>query len=650
MSGYKDWRTTTAIAGVSCIVLFFAILFGTRSILDNTIRNALIAEASRHAGHLEQQIVRDFPELAILASKGRTSQDFRARLEKALSNGHAMLQLKVYNVRGRLRYVFDETRWFENGGDIQSDVALNSVASHARVLEILRPGQGHLGDGFISRATQPLYAANGEIIGAFEVTQDQTEIAQLYVKTFRWLTIALPVVAALLFFLPALAWLILHRRNGRNEVLVQDLARRDRLTGLMNRSTFTHEANQVFEVEISSAPPIGILIVDIDHFRLVNDALGHKVADALLKHVASVISGAVRRDDFVARFGGDEFVALLPDVAAFELQDIANRIFLRLGHPFRHGNAKVAADVSIGTYLSQAGDTLDDAMHAAELAQARAKEDGRNRVVAYTASLDRKRERRREIEAALRDAWDNDRAHLVYQPVIATKTGNIAGFEALMRLRTHADEPISPEEFIPIAEETGMIRDLGIVALRRAMKRALDWPRDTFVAVNLSPAQFQHGDLVEQVRWMLEELKFQAERLEIEITESLLLSEDASVKRQFTGLKDLGVSIAMDDFGTGYSSLSYLLAHDFDKLKIDRMFLGELHGAPERHRNVLRSIITLGRQIGMKVTAEGVETSEQKDLLTSMGCDLLQGFYFHRPMPGPETLEQFKPKKLGGAA
>ena len=632
MSDFTYWRRTTVIAGATCILVFFAILFGTRAILDATINEALSAEAGRHAGHLEEQIVQDFPWLAEVVTSGRVDAQHRAHLEMALNHTDGLVQIKLFNVRGRLRFVLDEARWFTQGGDIQSDAALRSVEGRQRVLEILRPGDGHVGDGFLSRATLPLYDSEGGLVGAYEITQDQTEIAELFLDKFTWLTVALPVFSAILFLVPAIGWLLLRGRNGRNEVLVHDLARMDRLTGLMNRSTFTQEAATIIEDAARDGLNFGLLILDIDHFRLINDSHGHKIADAFLRHVAGAISETVRSDDLVARFGGDEFVALLPDVAMSELQSIANRIVLHLGTPFLHFGSEVSANASVGIYISERGDDLDSAMQAAELAQAYAKECGRDKVVAYSENLDQMRVRRHMIEASLRDAWESGRAFLEFQPVIATEDTRIRGFEALMRLTTEDGEAISPEEFIPIAERTGQIRDLGLSALRRAMETALTWPFDIFVAVNMSPAQFSHGDLVEQVSWLLDDLRFPVERLEIEITESLPLSEDQQVKQQFNGLKDIGVSIAMDDFGTGFSSLSYLLAHNFDKLKIDRMFLNEFHGDPERHRNILRSIITLGRQIGMTVTVEGVEFPEQEEMLASMGCDLLQGFLYSRPL------------------
>ncbi len=646
-----DWRAKTALAAVSTALLCFAILVGTRAILNNTIDTTLRSETEVQADHLVKDILAEFPELIRVATDGKADQKFLSELQLSLLQKDYLIQLKVFNSHGVLRYVFDETYWINAGGGTISLASIAVGKTGDRAFEVVRrPSQDAEPERVHTRTIVPALRDNGGLIGTLEITLDQTATAKRFTEAFAWLTVALPLMAALYFLVPTLAWFFAQKKNAQNETLVKHLARRDRLTGLMNRTAFTYDGSQIFTEEFSANFKIGLLILDVDRFRSVNDNYGHDVGDAFLRNVASVLTGAVRDDDIVARFDGDEFVALLPDVSAEDLNLIGQRILDNLKPEFHFKGINISIAASLGTYLSRPGDTLDTAMHAADLALSKAKSSDLQSVVAYTDSLDHIRARRHKIEACLRDAWQERRAHLVFQPVVHAKQKNIAGFEALIRMRTDDGEELSPEEFIPIAEQTGIINELGLATLRRAMEEALKWPDDTFLAVNLSPAQFGHGDLVEQVRWLIDAMNFPVSRLEFEITENLPLDDEADVRQQFLGLKDLGVSIAMDDFGTGHSSLSYLLSHDFDKLKIDRMFLNDFETDPVRPRNILSSIVALGHQIGLTVTMEGVETVEQQEMLAEIGCNLLQGFHFHRPLSAQDIDAMYGQKDMGGAA
>lgn len=646
-----DWRAKTALGAVSTALLCFAILIGTRAVLNNTIDNTLLSETEVQADQLVEDILIGFPQLVGVATDGKADQNFLTEMKSALSHNDDLVQLKIYNRYGILRYVFDEDLWINSGGGTVNIAAISVARTGTRAFNIARsPMEDKKRERVYTTTIVPALQNDGTLIGAIEITVDQTATSERFKSAFDWLTVVLPLMAALYFLVPATAWFFAQRKNAQNEKLVKHLARRDRLTGLMNRTAFTHDSTQIFKGEYTANLEIGLLILDVDQFRSINDTYGHDVGDTFLRHVASVLKAAVRDDDLVARFDGDEFVALLPDVTAQELHTIGQRILDRLTRDFHVKGTNVSATTSLGTYLSRPGDTLDIAMHAADLALSEAKSDGQQQVVAYTDSLDVIRTRRRLIEASLRDAWSTGRAHLMFQPVVHAGDKTIAGFEALIRLRTDDGEALPPEEFIPIAEETGIINELGFATLRRAMEQALTWPDDTFLAVNLSPAQFRQGDLVEQVRWLIDALNFPVSRLEFEITENLPLDDEADVRRQFLGLKDLGISMAMDDFGTGHSSLSYLLSHDFDKLKIDRIFLNTFETDPQRRRDILSSIVALGHHIGLKVTTEGVETAEQQDMLADIGCNLLQGFYYHRPLAPCDIAHVIRHKDIGGAA
>lgn len=644
-----DWRKKFAAVTLISLALFFVIFFGAQATLNHTVNRAIQDEAVDHARHVTKDVQRNFPEIERIAREGRADVGTLDQLHAFLSNSDGLQQVKIYNHEGVLRYVYDEDLWIRQGGHMSTPELDRSRRTQAPIFQPLDLAPKNGVTPVVVRTVEPVFDAEGNLIAFVEVTMDHSEAALVFRQSFDWLTIALPILMALSYLVPTLAWLFLKSRHGQTERMVHQLSRRDRLTGLMNRATFTEEAFAVFKSPATEPFKHGLMIVDINQFRSVNEVHGHRVGDAFLCHVAEILQRALREDDLVARFNGDEFVAVLPSVLPDELARAANRVRTQLRRQFQHDEIKLTCQACIGTHLANPHDTLDDAMQAADLALTHAKESGTDLVVAYSADLDRKRARRRMIEATLRDAWDNGRAHLVFQPVIDARSRRIAGFETLLRLTTDEGEPISPAEFIPIAEQTGQIRELGRITIQKALQAALAWPEDTFLAINLSPAQFRHGDLVDDVQWLIDTTGFPPSRLEFEITESLLLDEEPEVRAQFDGLKALGTSIAMDDFGTGYSSLSYLLAHDFDKLKIDRTFLEDLRSNPVRQRKILKSIVDLGQQIGLTVTMEGLETADQVEMLDALGCDLFQGFYFSRPVAETE-IRPILEREAGGAA
>ena len=644
-----DWKKKFAVVTLTSVALFFVILFGAQAMLNRTVAKAIQNEAVDHSVHVTRDVQKNFPEIERIARESRAEISTLDNLRTYFRLADGLTQIKIYDPDGVLRYVYDEDLWISQGGHMSNPEIEHSLEHGTSIYQPLEFAVGNEAPLVVVRSVEPAFDADGKLIAFLEVTMDHSDAALVFRSAFDWLTVALPILMALSYFVPTVSWLFLKSRHGRTERMVHHLSRRDPLTGLMNRATFTEEAYQVFKTPATAPFQHGLMIVDINQFRSVNEVHGHRVGDAFLCHVADILQRALREDDLVARFNGDEFVAVLPQVLPEELSRAANRVRTQLRRQFQCGDIKLTCHACIGTHLATPYDTLDDAMQAADLALTHAKKSGTDLVVAYSADLDRKRARRRKIEAALRDAWDNDRAHLVFQPVIDARNRRIAGFETLMRLTTEDGEPVSPAEFIPIAEQTGLIRELGRITIQRALQTALSWPQDTFLAINLSPAQFRHGDLVDDVQWLIDTTGFPPERLEFEITESLLLDEEPEVRAQFNGLRALGISIAMDDFGTGYSSLSYLLAHDFDKLKIDRTFLEDLGSNPARQRKILKSIIDLGQQIGLAVTMEGVETADQVDMLDALGCDLFQGFYFSRPVAETEVSDILA-RETGGAA
>ena len=555
-----------------------------------------------------------------------------------LTLGHSdVFQFKIYDVEGLLRYVLNEDQFVASGGGVNSTTAQAVARDGNRFSEIgQRPADQPEAawPALYATAFVPARNSRGEIYGVIEIIVDLTPVEKIFHDNFDWLVVGLPIVASLLYLLPALAWFAVNRQKADRDRKVRELSRLDALTGLLNRGTFGHEAGDLFE---GRSGPVGVLFLDADHFKTINDTYGHEFGDAYLGHIAAALSSSVRSTDLVARLGGDEFVAVMPHISAGDLTMVARRTIDRVCRSFEYKGDSVTGQVSIGTHLSLPPEALEAAINCADVALYHAKESGRGTLVAYDERLDRERQRRRMVETALGQMFEESRASMVFQPIVRASDGRVAGFESLMRLRTRDGEAIGPEEFIPIAEKTGLIHELGLEALKSALQAALTWPDDTFVSVNLSPAQFRRSDLAERILWLVDQSGVPAHRLELEITETVLLGHEPRISNQLSTLTEAGISIAIDDFGKGYSSLKYLLDYRFDKLKIDQVFIDTYPGDTERQRDILKTIILLGHQLGMKVTVEGVERPEQLDMLRQMDCDLFQGYLLGRPMSAQDA-------------
>ncbi|WP_187428190.1 hypothetical protein ROLI_003260 [Roseobacter fucihabitans] len=483
----------------------------------------------------------------------------------------------------------------------------------------------------------PAFDTDGRAIGVIGLFMDKTESAAVYTKALSLFAWVLPALCAFLYALPSLAYVIKREQAHARTEKVALLSRFDQLTGTLNRHTMTHESKQLF-ANRGQLENVGVFFLDIDTFKGVNDEYGHEFGDAYLQFISSVILNNVRSDDLVGRMGGDEFVITLRKVSREKMREIGENILKDARAHFEYKGRTTQASVSIGCYLAEPSVSRKDALHAADLALYHAKATGRNAMVEYFPELDIAMLRRREIEARMRDAMRDQEFETVFQPITSPQNKKIVGFEALLRLYGNDGAPIPPSEFIPIAEESGMIEQIGAFILRDAVLNAKAWPEDVFVSVNLSPAQFKRGDLVSLVADTLQELDFPARRLEFEVTEGLLMADEQRVSDQLVGLKQMGISIAMDDFGTGYSSLGYLWKYSFDKLKIDRVFLEGFDFDKNRYGQIIETIVTLGHKMGMKVTVEGIETQGHQEMLDHLDCDQYQGFHFGKPMPADQAL------------
>ncbi len=453
------------------------------------------------------------------------------------------------------------------------------------------------------------------------------------------------IAVALAGFALLAAFVLRYMRRTAAEIAVGEtrlrhLAMHDPLCGLPNRIFFADRLMAVIEHVRQGSTPAAVFYIDLDHFKDVNDTLGHPIGDELIRHVTQRLSRTLRGDDLVARLGGDEFAVIssVGDDPA-KMMALAQRIINTLSAPYSiHGqNIVIGASVGIAAIGRDCAGSAD-VMRYADMALYRAKNEGRNRACIYDAAMDADLSSRKLLEADLREAIENDQLKLHYQPVVAKDGETVVAVEALCRW-THPERGnIPPSEFIPVAERSGLIIDLGNWVLRRACTEARAWPKIT-VAVNVSSLQFRRLDFVEVVERILEETAFDPTRLELELTESVLLGNVESAETAMNRLKATGVRIALDDFGTGYSSLLYLRRFPFDKLKIDRSFVHSLEMASDAAA-IVHAVVSLGRGLGMQVTAEGVETADQQLFLRAAGVHSMQGYRFGRPVPPEEISER----------
>jgi diguanylate cyclase (GGDEF)-like protein len=431
----------------------------------------------------------------------------------------------------------------------------------------------------------------------------------------------------------------------RSDQQIAHLAHYDALTDLPNRVLLREQLEHALE-KIAPGEQLAVLYIDIDEFKSINDALGHSIGDELLKAVAGRLRGCLRATDVAARLGGDEFAVIQTAVKRpSDITHLVERIYQAIREPFECAGHRITTDASIGIALArERGADLDQLLKNADMAMYGAKADGRRTYRYFEAGMDARVKARRALELELRQAIERGGFEVHYQPLINLQDNEICGCEALLRWRHPERGMISPAEFIPIAEETGLINQLGDWVLNTACAEAAGWPDHIRVAVNVSPVQFRSRTLALNVATALAASDLAACRLELEITEAVLIRDDEATLGALHGLRKLGVRIALDDFGTGYSSLSYLQRFPFDKIKIDRCFVQNI-ASPNGSPSIVQAVVNIATASHMTTTAEGVETDAQRQLLRALGCTEMQGYLFSPAVPAAEIRTLLRPRR-----
>jgi diguanylate cyclase (GGDEF)-like protein len=452
--------------------------------------------------------------------------------------------------------------------------------------------------------------------------------------------------------IPDGGWLATHEdvtERQRSEDRIAHMARHDALTDLPNRVLLLEQLNHEIK-RVKRGECLAVLCLDLDQFKSVNDALGHHIGDELLKLVGERLRGCTRELDIVARMGGDEFAIIMTQMEqAADAATLSKRIRDSVIKPYQIEGHQIVTDISIGISVAPM-DAVEstELLRNADMALYDAKGDGRGTFRFFEPEMNTRKKVRRELEMDIRRALASEQFELHYQPLVTLETNDVNGFEALLRWHHPTRGLVSPAEFIPIAEETGLIVPLGEWVLKAACNEAVDWPEHIKVAVNLSPAQLNCRNLVTMVKTALEETGMPPQRLQLEITETVLLQNTFTTLATLHELRKMGVQIALDDFGTGYSSLSYLRSFPFDKIKIDRSFIQDLSNGAEPLA-IVNAVAGLAKCLNMTSTAEGVETQQQMDVLQAIGCTEMQGYLFSHARPANEIRQFFAQGKVAKA-
>ncbi len=575
--------------------------------------------------------VNDLGEIAAGEQPSAASMEFFVATRKS----DQVSRYVIFNRYGYSQLVVDRDKISPVDLSTYSPEAVRAIADRETVLRITRLPEFR---NAFAEAFVPV-VVRGDTVAVVAAYVDSTEAREVISATSWIAALALCLLTIMTFAVPAIAWYRRTREKQQADRRIHFLAHHDALTGLANRARLIERLESTLAVLPSTGASIAVHFIDVDRFKDVNDTFGHDGGDFLLSTIGQRLRAMARIEDMVARLGGDEFVVVQTAIADKEqVEDFATRITSVLGVPMYFKEQEISARCTIGVAIGPAdGATPERLLKSADLALYAGKTAGRDCIRFFAPEMDEALQARVRLERIVRDAVLRDHIELHYQPVFEMSGKHLVGFEALARLPAPDGTLIPPTTFIPVAEELRLIDKVGAFVLRQACRTAMTWPETLTVAVNLSPSQFDSGAILDVVRNALRETGLAPHRLELEITETLLLRNSDDIMATLNALKAMGVSIVMDDFGTGYSSLSYLWKFPFDKIKIDRSFMESFEKSGRDVETVIKTIIALGREMNMRVTVEGVETPGQVDFLYGADADQVQGFYFGKPVPATEV-------------
>ena len=613
------------------VVVLATLAGGTALIIKSTTDRLLYHETTQVAQRWAEYLAANVGDLEQIASGEAPSSSSLAFL--ANKGTGEVFRYTIFNRYGYSMLVADREKATPVDLSEFDASAAESVKRDSPIVDA-RQGREPGEPAYFAQAYVPVLI-QGRPVAVVAAYVDETEARENHYWAFLNAAMLLFGLTALAFGLPSLAWYWRTQEKQQAERRIQFLAHHDVLSGLMNRARLQQALEELLAAQPATGRRVALYFVDIDHFKTINDTFGHEGGDFLLTTVAARMRAMTRSADAVARVGGDEFVIAQTDVIdKAQAESFARRIRSVLGAPAHYNGQEMRSTFTVGVALApDDGDTVERLLRSADLALYAGKEAGRDCVRFFAREMDESLQKRISLEKTIREAIAHDSFVLHYQPIVEIHGKRLIGFEALARLPGPDGKLISPVEFIPVAEEIRVIDKIGAWVLREACRTAVTWPKELTVAVNLSPAQFETGQVEDAVTAALEESGLSPKRLELEITETLLLTRTEATMTTLRRLKQKGLAVVMDDFGTGYSSLSYLWKFPFDKIKIDRSFMEGFEKSGRDAETVVKTIIALGREMKMRVTVEGVEAASQIDFLYDAQADAVQGFYFGAPLP-----------------
>jgi diguanylate cyclase (GGDEF)-like protein len=618
---------------VGLVGLFF--VAGVGLILKTTVDYLLYWDATAAAERWAGYVAENVPDLEDIADGEQPSAESMAFLIRTQQIRN-VFGFEIINFYGNVQIISDGSKISSIHGTVHSDAAERAVTLGKPIISV-DEGTPPVRPKIYSEAYLPVIV-DGHPKAVVAAFVDLSEQRDHFRKAFLLAALALCLLIGGAAGIPSIAW---YRRTKEKQVVdrrIRYLAHHDVLTGLANRASLIETLDKALIALPFRGDALAVHFIDLDHFKGINDAFGHDGGDFLLKTFAERLRAVIRLDDVIARLGGDEFVVVQNAVnSRDEAEKFAHRVVAALITPIKFNAYELAATLSVGFALAPAdGNSSERLLKSADLALYKAKADGRNCVRSFLPEMDVTLEARIELEKTIRNAVIHDGFVLHYQPIFEILDHRLIGFEALVRLAAEDGTLIPPLVFIPVAEELRLIGKVGNWVLREACRTAATWPRHLAIAVNMSVAQFEVGGVCGIVTAALDEAGLEPHRLQLEVTESLLLGDSEAVLTELRTLKAMGVAIVMDDFGTGYSSLSYLWRFPFDQIKIDRSFMAGLDHSGRNSETVVKTIIALGRALNMRVTIEGVETAKQAAFVRDAEGDQAQGYFFGRPIPAFE--------------